>query len=286
MKKRTADSFFAFFCLFALLAVFTAGTICSNAYGAEKQPGEIIKGKLYYQKPGSNIKGCDVVTYIELGMFPYGMGVQTPSGTAVNVNTLIPDSRIKYKFHRDDRMFTLIEEKDPSSIGYNDPTRNGIQIKKAGKIVVTVTKPATRTEEEITEDVTITVVDKRWPTRITGVKSKYVKKYRDKAFTLNAKCWNYSYGLKRYVSYEGWNKLVKKGDALAQELYRYPSFKSSNPKVATVDSKGRVRFHKRGKTVITIKVRLQKQYNWGDIDGDPGRYRNIPATRKVTVIVR
>lgn len=284
--ERIVKCFFAVSC--AVLFIF-AFSIFSNeviVYGSEKVPGKIITGKHFYLKPCDNLSGCDVVTYIELGMFPYGMNVQTPSGTAVNVNTLIPNKKIKYEFHRNDKVFKLIEEKDPSAIGYKDPTRTCIQIKKAGKIKVTVTKPATATEEAVTKDLTITVVDKRWPTKITGVKSKYIKKYNSKPFTLEAKCWNYSYGLNRFVSYEGWKKLVKQGNAMAQELYRYPSFSSDNPKVATVDSKGRVHIKKRGKAVVTIKVRLKKQYNWGDVDGDPGRYRNKPATKKVTIIAK
>lgn len=278
--ERTIVSVFII-TLFITCALALSG---NTAYAAEKEPGRIVTGTKHLMTKWEDLGDCDMVDKIEIDMFPYGLYIQSTVAHNSRADRLILNKNIKYEFHKDDSMFELVETNSPCG---------AIQIKKAGKIVVTVTKPATKTEEAVTKDVTITVVDKRFPSKITGVKSKYVKTYGDKSFTLNAVQSNYNLGLDKYMTYEDWKKYSYAefnefvvGNSLCHEVYRYPWFSSDNKDVATVDSKGKVTLKKPGKATITIKVKLVKQKNWEDIDGDPGRYRNIPAVKKVTVIVK
>lgn len=295
MYKTTLKRAILSVCVIAVLITCALALSGNTAYAAEKEPGKIITGQRYYGEDRTNLKKCDIIDYIEIDKVPFGMSVQTPSNvTAVNPsyrnhNSLIPNGKIQYEFHKNDSVFEIIKDKnDP-----NDPTKCAIRIKKAGKIVVTVTKPATKTEEAVTEDITISVVDKRWKSKITGVKSKYVKTYGSKSFTLNAVQSNYSAYYGKYMTFNDWVKAIKEDYGVYNEdyagyneIYKYPYFKSDNKEVATVDSKGKVTLKKPGKAIITITVHLRKQFGWAEADGDPGRIRNIPAVKKVTVIVK
>ncbi|MDO5303352.1 MAG: Ig-like domain-containing protein [Clostridia bacterium] len=276
-----------------LLSAFTCNL--TWAYGAEKEDGQIVTGQRYYNKDRTNLKKCDVVDYIEIDMLPFGMSVQTPSNVTSrypgyrNHNALIPNGNIEYKFHKDDKIFSIIRDKhDPKNM-----TKAAIQIKKAGKIKVTITKPETKNEKAVTRDIVITVVDKREKTKISGLKPKYVKKVGSKSFNLNAVQYSYSLYYGKFMTYKDWVKAIKEeyGAYNSQyrgynELFPYPYFKSDNPAVATVDSKGNVKLKKPGKATITAQVHLRKQFGWAEADGDPGRVFNKPVVKKTVVIVK
>ena len=104
-----------------------------------------------------------------------------------------------------------------------------VTIKGSGKTIITVSATATRNCNSATKKVTLTVT--KAAQKITGVANSYSKKYSSKTMTIRPK----AAGRVTYVS--------------------------SNKKIATVSSKGKITFRKRGTVRITIRAAATSRYN-------------------------
>lgn len=276
-KKKIIVSLIAFTMVFT--SIFGANTL--NTYAAtDKKPGEIIEGEKHY---GENWEkevrenNVDVMTYIEMERLPYRVNVLSTGGKNA-VYSIIVNSKVhEYKLEKNDDLYDVVD-----TVNYYQE----ILIKKPGKLKLTVTKPADKEHEEVTKEMVITFVDKRYPTKIKGVKSKYTKTYGDKSFTLEPDCWYYWTEREMWMNEElrreqcdkyGWT--FSWAD---YPTYRLPSFKSSDENVAKVTSDGKVYVKKPGKAIITMKTRPRYMY----ADETLSESFAKPTTRNITVVVK